>query len=117
MFVYLSKKIAIPNGLLVHCVSWNKEKGWIACGGEHGLLKVLRLETTPPGSQQTRDAKARGLAAPSNLTMNQPLEGHNGALVGVVSWNEHFQRLTSSDQNGLIIVWTLHEGITNIYIY
>ena len=110
MFVYLSKKIAIPNGLRVHSISWNKEKGWIACGGEQGLLKVLRLETTSPGSQQNRDAKARGLAAPSNLTMNQPLEGHNGAVVGVVAWNEPFQRLTSSDQNGLIIVWTLHEG-------
>jgi WD repeat-containing protein 35 len=26
-------------------VSWNKDQGYIACGGEEGLLKVLKLET------------------------------------------------------------------------
>lgn len=26
-------------------MSWNREQGYIACGGEEGLLKVLRLET------------------------------------------------------------------------
>ena len=28
--------------------------------------------------QQGKDAKLKGLAAPSNLSMNQSLEGHNG---------------------------------------
>uniref|UniRef100_A0A452VFK7 WD repeat-containing protein 35 n=1 Tax=Ursus maritimus TaxID=29073 RepID=A0A452VFK7_URSMA len=72
MFFYLSKKIAIPNNVKLKCVSWNKDQGFIACGGEDGLLKVLKLET------QTDDAKLRGLAAPSNLSMNQTLEGHSG---------------------------------------
>ena len=44
MFVYLSKKIAIPNGVKLSSLSWNSEQGWIACGGEGGLLKVLKLE-------------------------------------------------------------------------
>lgn len=33
-------QIAIPNGVKLRCVSWNSEQGWIACGGETGLLKV-----------------------------------------------------------------------------
>ncbi|KAJ8387955.1 hypothetical protein AAFF_G00148890 [Aldrovandia affinis] len=103
MFIYLSKKIAIPNNIRLKCVSWNKEQGFIACGGEDGLLKVLKLDT------QTDDAKLKGLAAPSNLSMNQTLEGHSGA-VQVVTWNEQYQKLTTSDQNGLIIVWMLYKG-------
>ena len=30
--------------------------------------------------------------------------------VQVVTWNEHFQKLTTSDQYGLIIVWILYKG-------
>ncbi|MEE6476885.1 hypothetical protein FKM82_011258 [Ascaphus truei] len=103
MFIYLSKKIAIPNNTRLKCISWNKDQGYIACGGESGLLKILKLD------MQTDDAKLKGLAAPSNLSMNQNLEGHSGS-VQVVTWNEHFQKLTTSDQNGLIIVWMLYKG-------
>lgn len=38
-------QIAIPNNTVLKCVSWNKDQGFIACGGEDGLLKVLKLET------------------------------------------------------------------------
>ncbi|XP_048791015.1 WD repeat-containing protein 35 isoform X2 [Lagopus muta] len=103
MFIYLCKKIAIPGNVRLRCISWNKEEGFIACGGEDGLLKVLRLES------QTDEAKIKGLAAPSNLSMNQTLEGHSGS-VQVVTWNEQYHKLTTSDQNGLIIVWIIYKG-------
>ncbi|XP_046383004.1 WD repeat-containing protein 35 [Ischnura elegans] len=102
MFIYLSKKIAIPNSTQINCIAWNKECGFIACGGEDGMLKVLKLDSG-------KDSKVKGLAAPSNLSMNQTLEGHSGQIQ-VVAWNEHHQKLTSSDQNGLIIVWMLYKG-------
>lgn len=102
MFIYLSKKIAIPNNTRIQCLDWNKEHGYIACGGDNGLLKVLKLEIE-------KDGKLKGVSAPSNLSMNQTLEGHSG-VVQVVTWNTHFQKLTSSDQNGLIIVWMLYKG-------
>lgn len=38
-------QIAIPNNIHLKCVSWNKEQGFIACGGDDGLLRVLKLET------------------------------------------------------------------------
>ncbi|XP_037550969.1 WD repeat-containing protein 35 [Nematolebias whitei] len=103
MFIYLSKKIAIPNNINLKCVSWNKDQGFIACGGDDGLLTVLKLET------QTDDVRLRGLAAPSSLSMNQTLDGHSGS-VQVVTWNEQYEKLTTSDQNGLIIVWMLYKG-------
>lgn len=96
MFVYLSKKINIPKGNKLHSVAWNAEHGWLACGGEKGLLKVLKLEQ-------------KDVASPNEITMNQTLEGHTKE-VKVVSWNEDYRKLTSSDSNGLIIVWTLHQG-------
>ncbi len=97
MFIYLSKKIkiAIPQPIPLESVAWNREHGWIACGGQNGTLKVLKLE----------DGKGKKDTS-GNLSMNQTLEGHNGA-VKVLHWNEHYQKLTTSDQFGLIIVWVL----------
>lgn len=60
-------QIAIPNQVNLRCISWNAEDGHIAVGGDEGLLKVLKLETSK-----------QGIVATSNLSMNQTLEGHNG---------------------------------------
>jgi WD repeat-containing protein 35 len=59
-------------------------------------------------TQDNKEGKAA--TAASNLTMNQTLEGHNGAVM-VVNWNENYRKLTTSDQYGLIIVWMLHKGV------
>ncbi|CAG0916326.1 unnamed protein product [Notodromas monacha] len=102
MFIYLSKKIAIPNNTKLKSCSWSRSQGYIACGGDDGLLKVLKLDSG-------KETKTRGLAAPSNLSMNQTLDGHNGQIQ-VVTWNETHLKLTSSDSSGLIIVWMLYKG-------
>lgn len=39
-----SKKIAIPSGATLRCAAWDSRQGWIACGGDDGLLKVLKLD-------------------------------------------------------------------------
>ncbi|KAJ3413661.1 WD repeat-containing protein 35 [Chytridiales sp. JEL 0842] len=85
--------------------------GWIACGGEDGLLKVLKLEgggTTE--HKKPGDAAAAGASASSNLSMNQTLEGHSGSVI-LSRWNEQFRKLTTSDQHGVIIVWILYKGV------
>lgn len=73
-------------------------------GGDDGLLKVLKLEQAIAPSQSRG-----GLAAPSNLSMNQTLEGHKSP-VQVVTWNETQQKLTTSDRDGVIMVWMLYKG-------
>lgn len=42
--------------------------------------------------------------------MNQTLEGHSGRVM-CATWNPLFKKLTTSDENGLIIVWMLHKGV------
>lgn len=107
MFVYLSKKIAIPNGVTLKCIAWDKESGYLACGGDDGLLKIVRLD---PSTNNQNVSNPNALAqAQSNLSVNQTLEGHNGS-VNIAVWNEVGHKLTTSDQNGLIIVWVFFKG-------
>lgn len=46
MFLYLSKKISMPNGIKLCSLTWNSEQGWLACGGELGLLKACHFLST-----------------------------------------------------------------------
>ena len=48
MFVYLSKKIAIPNGVKLPRSRGIPDHGWLAAGGADGLLKVLKLDAPRP---------------------------------------------------------------------
>ncbi|KAI8896383.1 WD repeat-containing protein 35-like protein [Globomyces pollinis-pini] len=105
MFIYLSKKIAIPNCANLRAVAWNNDAGYIACGGDDGLLKVLKLESNTSPNQMD---PPKGVG--SQLSMNQTLEGHNGSLLNA-TWNRQHQKLTTSDSNGLIIVWILYKGM------
>ena len=105
MHIFLSKKVAMPNGVKPQCLSFNPDHGWLACGGSDGLLKVLKLDAQP-----SEDSAVRGVAATTTLSMNQTLEGHRSA-VAVAAWNPHFRKLTTADESGLIIVWVLHKGM------
>uniref|UniRef100_UPI00358FD466 WD repeat-containing protein 35 isoform X2 n=1 Tax=Myxine glutinosa TaxID=7769 RepID=UPI00358FD466 len=101
MFLYLINKWTVADHQL-RCIAWSKDQGDIALGGDCGFLNVIKLE---PGV----DAKAVGLGASNNLcTVNQP-EGHKGS-VKVLSWNDRYEKLTSSDETGFTIVWMLHNG-------
>ncbi|CCW68470.1 unnamed protein product [Phytomonas sp. Hart1] len=98
MFAYFSKRIAIPSGTNVTAVGWNETQGWFACGGEGGLLKVMKVDS---GTQAQKSG---------SLSINQTLEGHN-STVCIVCWNQFYRKLTSCDESGRIIVWTLHKGM------
>lgn len=41
--------------------------------------------------------------------MNQTLEGHT-ENIQVITWNESHKKLTTSDQNGVIIVWMIYKN-------
>lgn len=40
MYVFLNKKIAIPNNVHLRTLGWNVEHGFLCCGGDERLLKV-----------------------------------------------------------------------------
>lgn len=82
---------------------------------------MLKLDTgTATGGTDTdhggTNAPATGSASvwarsgplPSNLSMNLTLEGHSEP-VEVIVWNENLDKLTTSDSNGVIIVWMLYK--------
>ncbi|XP_052827196.1 WD repeat-containing protein 35 [Octopus bimaculoides] len=96
MIVYLSKKITMPNSTKLFCVAWNKKHGYIACGGESGFLKIMHLESPLHDAKQKHRHNV--------LPLNQNVSGHSGC-VEMIRWNDTFHRLTTSDSNGLIIVW------------
>lgn len=64
---------------------------------------MLKLE----GQKVAGDAKSGN---GQGLNANQTLQGHADSVV-VAAWNEQHKKLTTSDSNGLIIVWTLHKGL------
>jgi hypothetical protein len=90
------------------------------CSRQHACApytQVLRLESS--SSREAAKAAAAAQAAgpgsgpapaPGNLSVNQTLDGHNGAVL-VVAWNDAFQKLTTSDESGLIIVWQMMKGM------
>ena len=59
---------------------------------------------THPAPLRSEKDKSKDTAG--NVTMNQTLDGHSGAVINTV-WNQHYRKLTTSDQHGLIIVWVL----------
>lgn len=76
------------------------------------MLKVLKLEANNSNTiaQKGNDALVNNEKTTSQLSMNQTLEGHSGSVLLTV-WNQYHQKLTSSDSNGLIIVWVLYKGM------
>ena len=65
-----SKKIAIPNNVKLRCLAWNTDQGWIASGGDDGLLKAscitfivpcATIWGIPAGSNACCPPAARGL--------------------------------------------------------
>lgn len=118
-------QIAIPKHTSVSCLAWNQQSGYIAVGGDDGMLKVLKLES---GKNLARilhsisvvflirntwfiiyyQSSNHQIGGGGNLSMNLSLEGHSGQLQ-VATWNEIHQKLTTSDQHGVIIVWMLYK--------
>ncbi|KAJ1330025.1 hypothetical protein BSLG_009813 [Batrachochytrium salamandrivorans] len=68
--------IAIPNCANLCVVTWNNDQGWIACGGDNGLLKVLKLESSANGaSSQTTQYPASGSGLERGFATNGRLTG------------------------------------------
>lgn len=86
-------------------------------GGTHASAQVFRLDgaarkdATASASgtavaTATEAAAGGGQQPNKSLSQNQTLEGHSGAVV-CATWNHVHNKLTTSDEAGLIIVWTL----------
>lgn len=106
MFVYLTKKISLANHKKIYCLAWSHQYGYIACGGDGGLLKVLKLDDQMASNKKENDSTK---SPPKFLSMNQTLEGHQESVIHL-HWNDAYEKLISSDVNGLVIVWMCFKG-------
>lgn len=61
MFLHLNKKISIPNCSQVRCIAWSWEHEFIACGGEAGMLKVIKLESNVNQHQTSKNDLSKNL--------------------------------------------------------
>lgn len=117
MFAYFSKKIAASNqSKVLCCFEWNQENGWVACGGESSLLKVFKLiydkSSLPPHDAST--SLSFDVSIPFHPAFHQTLEGHSGKVT-CLAWNSIYDKLASSDENGLIIIWALNDDDNKWY--
>uniref|UniRef100_A0A0N5ABJ2 WD_REPEATS_REGION domain-containing protein n=1 Tax=Syphacia muris TaxID=451379 RepID=A0A0N5ABJ2_9BILA len=87
-----------------------RTNGYIVVCGNSGLLKIIKLDDDVAETNVTYEfIKPQPFSTPPKLAVNQNLEGHGGNVEKAV-WNETYQKLTSSDSNGLIIVWLIQNG-------
>ena len=128
MFVYLSKKIAIPNGVHLRCASWNatQVRSWTTyrptvtfpsagSPSDRARLTLAGLDRVRRGRRHAQGAQDGERDGEWRAAGREPLHepdpgGHKGSVV-VADWNPRHDKLTTSDQNGLIIVWMLHKGM------
>eukprot|EP00955_Chlamydomonas_euryale_P056302 356375-Chlamydomonas_euryale.AAC.19 len=98
-------------GVRIH-IAWTFILNDCGCKWQSRHGRVLRLEGSSSREIKSAAAGAPGQPAtqPGNLSLNQTLEGHNGSVI-CVTWNDSFQKLTTSDDSGLIIVWMLHKDM------
>lgn len=68
---------------------------------------MLKLDPPYNGLNNNQN-RSTGTVPQNNLCMNQSLEGHKES-VQVVTWNDAQQKLTTSDRDGVIMVWMMYK--------
>uniref|UniRef100_A0A914YTB8 Anaphase-promoting complex subunit 4-like WD40 domain-containing protein n=1 Tax=Panagrolaimus superbus TaxID=310955 RepID=A0A914YTB8_9BILA len=103
-FIYLSKKLTVPFTRELRCVSWNQNRGFVCAGGVDGSVRLFKLH---PDSDKNMN---------NPFYMNSALEGHGpNSNVEIAQWNEYYQKLTTSDDSGMIIVWSPNQHDNSWY--
>ena len=94
MFCSLIKKVNISKNEKLTKISTNKETNYIAIGGTNGFVQIVDLDV----SSDNKNAKG------GQLSFSQSLRYHNDDIT-LVTWNDNFDKLTTCDKSGVIIVW------------
>lgn len=94
---YLSNRISTPEEKVVTTVAWNRVNNLIACGQTNGIITIasINYNLDHPGL--------------SKIDINLTLVEHKHPITAL-SWNERFNKLTSGDSAGLLIVWLEHNS-------
>jgi WD repeat-containing protein 35 len=72
------------------------------------LQSIIILKCNHLKGKDSKPVKS-GQTNQTVLLMNESLEGHSGEIASI-TWNDKFNKLTTADSNGKIIVWINYEG-------
>lgn len=92
----------MTNNVKVTSVAWSYDHGFIAVGGEDGIVRTVKVD--PAGGVSSSHQASK------NISVNQELAGHKSPIAMCI-WNEIHQKLTTCDEHGLIIVWVLYKSL------
>jgi WD repeat-containing protein 35 len=99
MFCCLFKKVTVHNSAKLSKISSNKNSNFLGIGGSEGFVKVVQIDLT-------KKAPDGGNANP--LTFTQNLVCHK-KKINVICWNDVHDKLSTSDEEGVIVVWKFTE--------
>ncbi|KAL0238794.1 hypothetical protein PCE1_004486 [Barthelona sp. PCE] len=94
MYVYLAKKVRMPDGVHISTMSWHSFHSSLAIGGDN-LLKILYISDNISDRDFVK----------STVT----LDGHND-VVDTLAWCNKRQTLLTSDTDGLVVTWGVSKG-------
>ena len=94
MYCSLIKKVNISKNEKLIKIATNKETNYIAIGGTNGFVQIVDLDVSSDSKNQ------KG----GQLSFSQSLKYHNDDIT-LITWNDNFDKLTTCDKSGVIIVW------------
>ena len=94
MYCTLIKKVNVTKSDKLTKISHNKLTNLIGIGGTNGFVQVVNLDIT----------------SQNQLTSKQTLESHSSEIT-LLRWNDQFNKLTTCDSSGVIIVWRLNNNV------
>lgn len=98
MFCCLFKKVTVHNTAKLSQINCNSHTHALGIGGSDGFVKVIQIDLL----------KSKSEANNNNLTFTQNLVCHKKKII-VLCWNDNYDKLTTCDEEGVIIVWKLTE--------
>lgn len=106
MHCALLRRINIQNSEQLTTISINKNTNFISIGDSKGLLQVINFPQIE--SQTSQISREESFTQKKNLF--QPLNYHSNP-VKIITWNTSFNKLTTVDKEGMLIVWKEINGI------
>lgn len=99
MFCCLFKKVTVHNSAKLTRVACNRNNQFLGIGGSDGFVKVVQIDLNKKSSEGTNT---------NPLSFSQNLVCHKKKVI-LVCWNDNYEKFTTSDEEGVIIVWKFTE--------
>lgn len=98
MFCCLFKKVTVHNSAKLNRISCNNRNNFLGIGGSEGFVKVVQIDLIKKSTDGSNNP----------LTFSQNLMCHKKKVI-VLVWNDIHNKLSTCDEEGVIVVWKFTE--------